>query len=170
MTFTLKTYIGQRGERFSLLFSSEDPGVPLFYPCAFISRRVRDTSTHQTQTTTLKGIQRLIEWERDRKVSLEGKLSRGETMAPFEIDDLAGHVHGCRDAKKGDVISSQKFNGYWSSICKYIDCNAESRPRQQHHGRLFEQHRDQRALRRNWTWPPPRRLSMRASPLLAAQA
>ncbi|MEJ5905594.1 site-specific integrase [Pseudomonas kermanshahensis] len=121
MTFTLKTYIGQRGERFSLLFCSDDPGVPLFYPCAFISRRVRDKSTHQTQTTTLKGIQRLVEWERDRKVSLEGKLSRGETMAPFEIDDLAGHVRGCRDAKKGDVISSQKFNGYWSSICKYID-------------------------------------------------
>ncbi|HDS1756044.1 site-specific integrase [Pseudomonas sp. M5] len=121
MTFTLKTYIGQRGERFSLLFSSEDPGAPLFYPCAFISRRVRDTSTHQTQTTTLKGIQRLIEWERDRKVCLEEKLSRGVTLAPFEIDDLAGHVRGCRTAKKGEVISSQKFNGYWSSICKYID-------------------------------------------------
>lgn len=120
MTFTLKTYIGQCGERFSLLFSSDEPGVPLFYPCAFISRRVRDKSTHQTQTTTLKGIQRLVEWERDRKISLEEKLSRGETMAPFEVDDLAGHVRGCRDAKKGEVISSQKFNGYWSSICKYI--------------------------------------------------
>ncbi len=120
MNISLKSYIAQNGERFSLLFSSDEPGVPLFYPCAFISRRVRDNATHQTQLSVLSSIQRLVEWERDRKLDLEEKLSRGELMTPFEIDDLAAHVRSRRNAKKGDVVSSRKFNDYWSSICKYI--------------------------------------------------
>ncbi len=120
MKFSLKSYISHNGERFSLLFSPAAPGVPLFYPCAFISRQVRDNATHQTQVTILSGIQRLIEWERDRKLDLEEKLICGELMTPFEIDDLAAHARSRRNGKRGDVVSSRKFNGYWSSICKYI--------------------------------------------------
>ncbi|WP_434984371.1 site-specific integrase [Pseudomonas protegens] len=120
MNTSLKSYIAQNGERFSLLFSPDEPGVPLFYPCAFISRRVRNNATHQTQLSVLNSIQRLVEWERDRKLALEEKLARGELMTPFEIDDLAAHVRRRRNAKKGDVVSSRKFNDYWLSICKYI--------------------------------------------------
>jgi integrase len=120
MNTYLKSYIAQDGERFSLLFSSDEPGMPLFHPCAFISRKVRDNATHQTQLSILSGIQRLLDWEGDRKVDLEEKLARGELMTPHEIDDLAAHVRSRRNAKKGDVVSSRKFNEYWSSICKYI--------------------------------------------------
>ncbi|QHE97944.1 site-specific integrase [Pseudomonas cannabina pv. alisalensis] len=120
MNFSLKTYIAQNGERFSLLFSPDEPGVPLLYPCAYISCTVRGYATHQTQLSILSGIQRLFEWERDRKLDLTEKLARGELMAPHEIDDLATHVRSRRNAKKGDVVSSRKFNDYWSSICKYI--------------------------------------------------
>lgn len=121
MNFTLKTYIAQNGERFSLMFGPDEPGVPLIYPCAFISRRERGNSTHHTQVTILSGIQRLKEWERDRKIDLEERLALGELVTTFEIDNLADHVRSRRNAKKkGEVISSRKFNDYWASICKYI--------------------------------------------------
>lgn len=121
MNFTLKTYIAQNGERFSLMFGPDEPGVPLIYPCAFISRRERGNSTHHTQVTILSGIQRLKEWERDRKIDLEERLALGELVTTFEIDNLADHVRRRRNAKKkGEVISSRKFNDYWASICKYI--------------------------------------------------
>ena len=120
MNFSIKSYIAQNGERFSLIFSPDEPGVPLLYPCAYISSTVRDNATHQTQVSVLSGIQRLFEWERDRKLDLTEKLARGELMATYEIDDLAAHVRSRRNAKQGDVVSSRKFNDYWSSICKYI--------------------------------------------------
>jgi len=120
MNFSIKSYIAQNGERFSLLFSPEEPGVPLLYPCAYISSSVRGYATHQTQLSILSGIQRVFEWERDRKLDLTKKLSSGELLAIYEIDDLAAHVRSRRNAKKGDVVSSRKFNDYWSSICKYI--------------------------------------------------
>lgn len=120
MNFSLKTYIAQDGERFSLMFGPDEPGVPLIYPCAFISCRERGQSTHHTQLTILSGIQRLKEWERDRKINLEERLARGELMTISEIDNLAAHVRSRRNAKKGEVISSRKFNDYWTSICRYI--------------------------------------------------
>ncbi|MFJ4392474.1 site-specific integrase [Pseudomonas soli] len=120
MTFSIKSYIAKSGERFSLLFSADEPGIPLFYPSAFLSRRLRENNTHQTQLVGLDAIRRLCEWERDRGLCLEDRLLRGELLSNYQIDDLAAHVMVSRNNKRGESISAAKFNGYWHYITAYI--------------------------------------------------
>lgn len=120
MTFQIKSYIARNGERFSLLFSPDAPGIPLFYPSAFMSRHLKPNNTHQTQLTALDGIRRLSEWERDRNFSIKDKFLAGGLLAPNEVDSLAEHVRARRRGKTDHVISSNKFNSYWAHICIYI--------------------------------------------------
>lgn len=120
MTFQIKSYIAHNGERFSLLFSPDAPGIPLFYPSAFMSRHLKPNNTHQTQLTALDGIRRLSEWERDRNFSIEDKFLAGGLLAPNEVDSLAEHVRARRRGKTDHAISSNKFNSYWAHICIYI--------------------------------------------------
>ncbi|TDV37503.1 phage integrase family protein [Pseudomonas helmanticensis] len=120
MHYSIRSYISRSGERFSLLFCPDAPGIPLFYACTFISRHLRENNTHQTQLSALDAIRRLSEWERDRKLSIENKLLSGDFLATNEIDDLAAHVRARRKGKRVEVISSRKFNIYWAYICSYI--------------------------------------------------
>lgn len=120
MTFSIKSYIAKSGERFSLLFSADAPGIPLFYPSAFLSRHLRENNTHQTQIAALDAIRRLCEWERDRGLSLEDNLVTGELLSIHQIDDLASHVKVSRRSRNGQLISAAKFNGYWLYITAYL--------------------------------------------------
>lgn len=121
MTFHIKTYIATNGERFPVLFNSDNPGIPCFYPTAFISRHLRQNSTLETQLVALDGIRRLSQWEYDRNYSLEDSLLKGALLRLHEIDDLAAHVRSSRKGIRGEVISASKFNGYWAYIRLYID-------------------------------------------------
>ncbi|PRW86023.1 MULTISPECIES: site-specific integrase [Pseudomonas] len=120
MTFSIRSYVAHSGERFSLLFSPDAPGVPLFYASAFLSRSLRNHNTHQTQLAALDAIRRLSEWERDQKISLEDRLLASILMVASDVDSLATHVRARRGGKKGEVICANKFNSHWIFICKYI--------------------------------------------------
>lgn len=120
MKFQIKNYIAQNGERYSFLFSPDDPGVPLFYPAVYVSRQLRDNHTHQSQLVALDGIRRLNEWERDRGISLEERLLAGTLLNAHEVDDLAGHMKIRRSGKPGESICSRKFNVYWGCVRCYI--------------------------------------------------
>ncbi|WP_339478158.1 site-specific integrase [Pseudomonas sp. RL_5y_Pfl2_69] len=120
MTFPIRSYVGRNGERFSLLFSPDAPGIPLFYASAFLSRSLRVHGTHQTQVTALDAIRRLSQWERDRRISIEDRLLAGKLMVASDVDSLAAHVRTRRNGKKGEVICANKFNSHWVFICKYI--------------------------------------------------
>lgn len=55
MSLEIKSFIAKNGERFSQLYSRDDPW-PLFYPTAFIVRSVRQSCTASTQTVHLEAI------------------------------------------------------------------------------------------------------------------
>lgn len=121
MRFYIKHYIAKGGERFSLLYSTDEPGIPLFYPTAYAARSLRMAKTHATQKVALESIRRLCEWERDRQTSVEAMLIAGELLSARAVDDLAAHVLARRTGKVDDVISSTKFNNYWLHINEYIE-------------------------------------------------
>ena len=120
MTFTIRSYIAQDGERFSLLFSPGELGAPMVYPTAFISHNLRIHKTHETQKAALDAIRRLSQWELDSGISVVDRLMAGTLLTVSDVDSLAQHVRSSRHGKKGSVISSDKFNSHWIFIQKYL--------------------------------------------------
>ena len=127
MGFQIKSFVSSNGERFSLLFSTEE-AFPLFYPTAFISRNKRLNATHSTQLVYLDAIKRLLEWEAQRRlqwdeegtIGLEIRFQRHDFLRPHELDDLARHLNAARRRKAGDTIGAMKGNTYISYVAQYL--------------------------------------------------
>jgi integrase len=125
--FQIRSFVSSNGERFSLLFSSEE-AFPLFYPTAFISRSKRLNTTPSTQLVYLDAIKRLLEWEAQRKrqwdaegkIGLEVRFQRHEFLRPHELDDLAHYLNAARYRKQGDTIGATKGNTYISYAAQYL--------------------------------------------------
>ena len=81
MSLAIKSFIAKNGERFSQLYSSDDPW-PLFYPTAFIVRSVRQSCTPSTQKVYLDAIKRLLDWAANNKIDLEVHFQRHDFFAP----------------------------------------------------------------------------------------
>lgn len=119
MSFKIKSFIAQNGERFSQLYSDEE-AFPLFYPTAFIARSVRLKTTPETQKVYLEGIKRLCEWELENKIDLELRFQRHEFLLPHEIDGLARHLNSARRGRPGETISASKGNTYVGYVAQYL--------------------------------------------------
>jgi integrase len=119
MSLRIKSFIAGNGERFSQLYSSQEPW-PLFYPTAFISRSIRLSTTPNTQLVYLEAIKRLLEWINENNVDLETRFQRHEFLRPHEIDGLARHLNAARRAKPGHTISESKGNTYVSYAAQYL--------------------------------------------------
>lgn len=119
MSFKIKSFIAQNGERFSQLYSDEEV-FPLFYPTAFIARSIRLKTTPETQKVYLEGIKRLSEWGLEKKIDLELRFQRHEFLLPHEIDGLARHLNSARRGKSGETISASKGNTYVAYAAQYL--------------------------------------------------
>jgi integrase len=119
MSFKIKSFIAQNGERFSQLYSGAE-AFPLFYPTAFIARSVRLKTTHDTQKVYLEAIKRLCEWEAKNKFDLEVRFQRHEFLRPHEIDGLAQYLIAARRGKSGETISASKGNTYVAYAAQYL--------------------------------------------------
>lgn len=127
MKFRIKSYLCSNGERFSLLWSSEE-AFPLFYPTAFVSRSKRLVTTHSTQLVYLDAIKRLLEWEAQQrhrwdsegKIGLEGRFQRHKFLQPHEIDDLARYLNAARRSKQGATIGAVKGNTFICYVAQYL--------------------------------------------------
>jgi len=130
--FQIKSFVSSNGERFSLLFSSEE-AFPLFYPTAFISRSKRLHTTPSTQLVYLDAIKRVLEWEAQRRcqwdseaqIGLEVRFQRHEFLRPHEIDDLARYLNAARRRKQGATIGATKGNTYISYAAQYLQWIAD---------------------------------------------
>ncbi len=97
MSLAIKSFIAKNGERFSQLYSSDDPW-PLFYPTAFIVRSVRRSCTPSTQK-----VRRLVHVEHAARRRHVGFRYAGKTAAlnmeiALDTGPLAVHERslGCR--------------------------------------------------------------------------
>ncbi|WP_449102419.1 site-specific integrase [Pseudomonas extremaustralis] len=120
MTYTLKTFIGSSGERFSQLYEADEPGLPLFYPTAFIARSVRPSATHETQKVYLAVIKRICEWESTRNIDLAMCFHSRKFLSATQIDDLATYLRASKLGSRGSVISSPKYNTYVAYAAVYL--------------------------------------------------
>ncbi|MYM39794.1 tyrosine-type recombinase/integrase [Duganella qianjiadongensis] len=120
MSFEIKSFIAKNGERFSQLYSSDDPW-PLFYPTAFLVRSVRQSCTPSTQKVYLDAIKRLLEWAANNKIDLEVHFQRHVFLRPHEIDSLARHINAARRGKQGNTINEGKGNTYVGYVAKYLN-------------------------------------------------
>lgn len=120
MSLKIKSFIAKNGERFSQLYSNDDPW-PLFYPTAFIVRSVRQSCTPSTQKVYLDAIKRLLEWAAKNKIDLEVHFQRHDFLRPHEIDSLARYINAARRGKQGDTISEGKGNTYVGYVAKYLN-------------------------------------------------
>lgn len=120
MSFEIKSFIAKNGERFSQLYSSEDPW-PLFYPTAFVVRSVRQSCTPSTQKVYLDAIKRLLEWATKNNIDFEVHFQRHNFLRPQEIDSLARYINAARRGKQGDTISEGKGNTYIGYVAKYLN-------------------------------------------------
>lgn len=92
MTFILKSYIAQNGERFSLLYSNDVFGFPLFYPTAYIARSVRTIGTPETQMVYLQAIRGICEWKKNNRLDFIERFQKTLFLNANEIDALALHL------------------------------------------------------------------------------
>lgn len=120
MSLAIKSFIAKNGERFSQLYSRDDPW-PLFYPTAFVVRSVRQSCTHSTQKVYLEAIKRLLEWSANNKFDLVVRFQRHDFLRPQELDSLARHINDARRGKQGDTISAGKGNTYVGYVAKYLN-------------------------------------------------
>lgn len=120
MSLEIKCFVAKNGERFSQLYSSDNPW-PLFYPTAFIVRSVRQSCTPNTQKVYLEAIKRLLEWAAKHKIDLEVHFQRHDFLRPHEIDSLTRHINAARRGKQGDTISEGKGNTYVGYVAKYLN-------------------------------------------------
>jgi integrase len=119
MSLEIKSFIAKNGERFSQLYSRDDPW-PLFYPTAFTVRSIRQSCTASTQTVYLEAIKRLLEWAAKNTIDLEVCFQRHDFLRPHEIDSLARYINAARRGKQGDTISEGKGNTYVGYAAKYL--------------------------------------------------
>lgn len=119
MTYKIKSYIAEDGERFSLLLEGGDTLLPCFYPTAFISRHVRIRSTHETQKVYLNAIKKLMVWAKDAGIDIEKRIYTGVFMTVAELDDLARSLK-LKAGKNDQAISQIKFNTYITYVIKYL--------------------------------------------------
>lgn len=120
MNYTIKTFITSSGERLSQLYNADEPDFPLFYPTAFIARSIRPASTHETQKVYLAAIKRVCEWESSRSIDLAMCFHCRRFLSAAQIDDLANFLRASKLGKKGDVISSPKYNTYVAYAAAYV--------------------------------------------------
>lgn len=123
MGFTIKHYIALNGERFSLLYDTEAGGFPMFYPTAFITRAVRDNSTHLTQMAYLEAVKRVCQWERLNNIDLESRFHQRHFLTQQEVDSLTNYLRARMDGKGN--ISASKFNIHLGYAAKYINWLAQ---------------------------------------------
>lgn len=119
MPYTIKTFMTRSGERFSQLYDTETPGLPLFYPTAFVARFLR-SATHETQKVYLAVIKRICEWEFTKQVDLANCFHRSKFLTCAQIDDLANHLRASKLGGKGEVIGSPKYNTYVAYATEYL--------------------------------------------------
>jgi integrase len=120
MNYTMKTFIANNGERFSQLYETDEPGLPLFYPTAFIARSVRPSATHETQKVYLAVIKRICEWETTRNIDLAKCFHSRIFLSATQIDDLANYLRASKLGSQGSVISSPKYNTYVAYAAVYL--------------------------------------------------
>ncbi|MDD1000092.1 site-specific integrase [Pseudomonas sp. TNT2022 ID1044] len=120
MNYTMKTFIANNGERFSQLYETDKPGLPLFYPTAFIARSVRPSTTHETQKVYLAVIRRICEWESTRNIDLAICFQSRIFLSAMQIDDLANYLRASKLGSRGSVISSPKYNTYIAYAAVYL--------------------------------------------------
>lgn len=118
--YSIKTFKADDGERYSLIFESNEPGFPLFYPTAFIARSIRQSTTHETQKVYLAAIKRICEWESSRKIDLAMHFHGRKFLSAAQIDDLANYLRARKLGGKGEVISSPKYNTYIAYAAEYL--------------------------------------------------
>jgi integrase len=120
MNYTIKTFIANNGERFSQLYETDEPGLPLFYPTAFIARSIRPSTTHETQKVYLAVIKRICEWESTRNIDLAMCFQSRKFLSAMQIDDLANYLRASKLGSRGSVISSPKYNTYVAYAAVYL--------------------------------------------------
>lgn len=120
MKYTVKNFIASDGERFSQLYEADEPSTPLFYPTAFIARSIRQSATHETQKVHLAAIKRVCEWESNRNIDLAINFHNRKFLSAAQIDDLANHLRARKRGRKGEVISSPKYNTYIAYAAEYL--------------------------------------------------
>jgi integrase len=124
MSLKIRSLIAGDGERFSQLYSSQEPW-PLFYPTAFIARSIRLSTTHATQLVHLEAIKRALEWADQNNIGLEVRFQRLEFLQPHEIDSLTLFLNAARRGKPGETIGESKGNTYVSYAAQYLKWLAE---------------------------------------------
>jgi integrase len=120
MNYTIKTFITSGGERLSQLYKADEPDFPLFYPTAFIARVIRQSTTHETQKVYLAVIKRVCEWESKRNIDLAMCFHCRKFLSAAQIDDLASYLRSRKLGRKGEVISSSKYNTHIAYAAEYL--------------------------------------------------
>lgn len=118
--YTIKTFIISSGERLSQLYRIDEPGLPLFYPTAYIARSVRPSATHETQKVYLAAIKRICDWESRSGTDLAARFHSRHFLSAAEIDSLANTLRERKSGHKGDVIGSAKYNTYIAYAAEYL--------------------------------------------------
>lgn len=120
MKLQIKSFIASNGERFCQIYDTDEPGFPLFYPTAYISRSIRLDATHGTQLVYLEAIKRVIEWEARQSCDLAVRFLQRDFLKPHEIDNLAQYLRQRRRGKSGNTVSTEKGNTYINYACAYL--------------------------------------------------
>ncbi|MDH4610425.1 site-specific integrase [Pseudomonas sp. BN102] len=120
MTYVIRTFISNDGERFSQLYDEAARGFPLYYPTAYIARTVRRDRTHETQKVYLEAIKRVCEWESTDRIDLVARFQSHQFLRPAEMDNLDRHLGAARNGRKGEVIGRSKHNTYMRYAAEYL--------------------------------------------------
>jgi len=120
MRFQIKSYIAQDGERFCQLYDNDEPGFPLFYPTAYLTRAIRLRTRFGTQLVYLEAVKRLLEWEAQKSCELEVQFLKRQFLKPYEIDDLAQHLRAARRGRLEQTIGADKGNTYIRVAADYL--------------------------------------------------
>ncbi|EHY75937.1 phage integrase family protein [Stutzerimonas stutzeri ATCC 14405 = CCUG 16156] len=120
MKYTIKTFKARSGERFSQLYEALGPGLPLFYPTAFIARSVRPAAAHNTQKVYLAAIKRICEWEALLNIDLAHSFGSAIFLTSAQVDDLANSLRARKSGAKNDVIGAAKYNTYVAYAADYL--------------------------------------------------
>lgn len=87
MPLSVRRFLGESGERFSILV--DDAGMPLYYPTLYVTAELRGASLSiNTINNALSALKAMYAWQDYYSIDLESRFKRSELLLAHEIHSL----------------------------------------------------------------------------------
>ncbi|WP_177435446.1 MULTISPECIES: site-specific integrase [Pseudomonas] len=119
MALKIKDYKAGDGSRFSLLIDTEDDGMPLYYPTAYVSMSLGSLMPN-TRRANLYALKRVYDWANDKGIDLDRRFATKKLFTMPEVESLVQALSVNSKESDGTTIQGSKVNYHLDIVSTYF--------------------------------------------------